>query len=538
MLNEIRRWRVMPDRLRHWAQSAPDKRLFRCGGDWLSVGEVDQITDAVAGALHAQGVAKGDRVAILLPNCEEYVLSILAVAKLGAIQVPLNIYLKGEFLRHQLADSGSSVLIADSSGLAEVAKRRDDLPDLRLTVTVVKDGERTPAGAIPFADIRAADSRCPAVQIAPRDTAAIFYTSGTTGPAKGCAISHGYYAYFPWGWFENDWIRTDDRMLSMMPLFHTAGQGFALVPAILAGAELTIATTFSASGFLDECRRSRATTAFGVGAMGMAILATPEGPADRDNDLRAAIFPPMALSDRTKFERRFGATVVSDGYGQTECNPLAMSPLVQQGELPGSLGKPVPYLDVALVDENDMPVPTGEVGEIVVRPREPMVIFDGYWDNAAATVKSSRNLWHHTGDRARLGEDGRLTFVDRNSDSMRRRGENISSTELERAIAEHHKIAAVATHGVPSPFGEDDVKAWIVTAPGASFTPEELHEFFVAGLPYFAIPRYVEFIDELPVNALGRVTKFELRAKDNSAAWDFEMLNLAVSKGRRRSSSG
>ncbi|WP_037078341.1 AMP-binding protein [Pseudonocardia spinosispora] len=530
-LEELDRWRAVPDRLRHWARTEPDRPFFRCGGDWLSFGEVDRLTDAVAGALAARGVAKGDRVALMLPNHRDGVLSVLALAKLGAIQVPLNPYLKGEFLRYQLADSGATVMISDAAGLAETARLREALPDLAMLVAV---DEPVPLDAVAFDELTRGDLPCPDNQVVATDTMAVMYTSGTTGLPKGCVLSHGYYMFLPRGWFANGWYLPEDRLLTAMPMFHIAGQGMTLMASLLAGLPVTFLPSFSASGFLDECRESGATAAFGVGPMGMAVLATPEAGTDRDHRLRISIFPPMPAPQRQRFEQRFGVPVVSEAYGQTECNPITQSPVDQQSARTGSLGRPVPWLDVRLVDEKEEPVPDGEPGEVVIRPREPMVMFDGYWNNPAATVAVSRGLWHHTGDTARRDEDGYLVFFDRKKDSIRRRGENISCAEVEATIVRHPKIAAVATHAVPSPLGEDDLKAWIVTAEGARFTAPELHEFLAAELPYFAVPRYVQFTPALPVNALGRVQKFRLREQDNTDAWDFDSLGLVIARDRRR----
>ncbi len=533
-LAEFEKWRVVPDRLRYWAASDPDRPFFRCEGRWYSFAEADFISAAVAGGLRERGIRQGDRVAVLLPNCEDNVFAILALARLGAIQVPLNIYLRGEFLRHQLADCEAKALITDPAGLAEWARIRHELPGLSLTVVSAHDG-CAHDDVIAFGDLRNSDAAPGHVVIHPRDTLAIMYTSGTTGPSKGCVLSHGYYMFLPRGWFANDWYRPDDRLLTATPLFHISSQGMTLMSALLGGMPLTLLPAFSASGFMHECRTAGATAAFGVGPMGAAILATPHTPADRDHDLRVAIFPPMTAPARAEFTCRFGVPVVSDGYGQTECNPITQSPLAEQSPQTGSIGRPVPWLDVRLVDDDDMPVPPGAAGEIVVRPREPGVMFDGYWNNPQATVAVSRDLWHHTGDIARLGDDGYFIYVDRKKDSMRRRGENVSSVELENAIARHPRIAAAATHAVPSPLGEDDIKAWIVLADGAEeFGPEELHRFFAASLPYFAIPRYVEFIEALPVNALGRVLKYKLRERPLAAGWDFEELQLSVDKEARR----
>lgn len=526
--------RIASEHLRLWASAEANRPFFNCGGDWYSFGEAESISAAVAGGLRSLGIVKGDRVAVLLPNCDANVLAILALARLGAIQVPLNIYLRGEFLLHQLVDSQARALITDAAGFGELDKIRDRLNGLDFVV-VVSDDDTLNGNAVAFHELRNSGANAPDVAIDPRDAMAIMYTSGTTGPSKGCILSHGYYISLPRGWFLNDWYRTDDRLLTATPLFHISGQGMTLMSAILGGMPLTLLQEFSASRFIEECNRAQATAAFGVGPMGAAILATPERPVDRDHDLRVAIFPPMAPPARAEFTRRFGVPVVSGGYGQTECNPITQSPLTDQDQPSGSLGLPVPWLDVRLVDDDDIPVRQGEVGEIVVRPREPMVMYDGYWRNPAATLAASRDLWHHTGDYARQNDDGYLIYVDRKRDAMRRRGENVSSIEVENAIRKHPQISAVAAHGVPSPLGEDDIKVWIVLEPDAAgFTPEALHKYLAENLPYFAIPRYVEFTDALPVNALGRVLKYQLRARPPAGGWDFEELKLTVDKAARR----
>ncbi len=531
-LEEINHCRVVPQRLRHWARTEPDRPFFRCGGGWFSFGETDRLTDAIGGGLAARGVGKGDRVAIMLPNCEANVLAVLALAKLGAIQLPINPFLKGEFLRHQLADSGTTTLISDAAGLTEASLLRLALPELQLLIAVGDPSAL--AGTVPFGELRDSGLTCPDNAVAARDAMVIMYTSGTTGAPKGCVLSHGYYTFLPRGWFANGWYGPDERPITALPLFHIAGQGMTLMASLMAGLPTTFLTSFSANRFLADCRAAGATAAFGVGPMGMAILATPESPADREHGLRISIFAPMAPAARQRFHDRFGIPVVTEAYGQTECNPIAQSPVDSQGPRLGSLGKPVPWLDVRLVDDDESPVPYGQPGEVVLRPREPMVMFDGYWANPAATVAVSRDLWHHTGDVARLDEDGYLVFVDRKKDCIRRRGENISCAEVEAAIGSHPKVAEVAIHAVPSPLGEDDVKAWIVTTAGQSFTPAELHEFLATELPYFAVPRYVQFTEALPANPLGRVQKFKLREHDNSQAWDFEALGLVIAKNRRR----
>jgi crotonobetaine/carnitine-CoA ligase len=246
----------------------------------------------------------------------------------------------------------------------------------------------------------------------------------------------------------------------------------------------------------------------------------------------------MPIPSQNAYAERFGVQVISETYGQTECNPITGSPIDRHPSKRASLGRANPSLEVRLVDDGGHEVPTGEVGEIVMRAREPDVMFAGYWNQPSAAAVSATAAdeppWHHTGDLARADEDGYLYFVDRKSDSMRRRGENISFLEVEAAILGHPKIAAVAVHAVPSPLGEDDVKACVVLAPGPSFEPAELHTFLRDTLPYFAVPRYVEFLDELPLTPTRRVQKHVLRSRDNAAAWDFERLGLTIAKSDRR----
>jgi crotonobetaine/carnitine-CoA ligase len=243
---------------------------------------------------------------------------------------------------------------------------------------------------------------------------------------------------------------------------------------------------------------------------------------------------PFATEDQERFRERFGATVLSQLYGQTECGAITYARLSERRNL-GSIGRPAPYLDVRLHDDDDLEVPTGEIGEIVVRSMVPNALYLGYWGKPEATVEAWRNLWHHTGDFGRADADGFITFVDRKKDALRRRGENVSSQELERSIAGHPKIVEAAVHAVPSPMTEDDIKACIVLVEGESITAEELFVFFKETLPYFAIPRYVELVAELPKNATLRVMKHLLRERGvTPETWDLEAMGLSVARDERR----
>jgi len=500
----------------------------KCRADWVTFAELDARSDRVAAGLAVVGVRPGDRVAVVLDNCDEFVEIVFACSKLGATQVPLNTFLRGEFLRHQLADSGASTLIADRSGIAA----HDEISDRTIVDRVVSVG-CTVAGAVPFDDLRACADPAPDHTVTPEDIAAVIYTSGTTGMPKGCMLSHRYLTLVPSAYIDSRWVIPGDRICTPFPLFHLSGQTIVLQTALQLGISVIVTPSFSASGFMRTARDEGATMLFGIGAMAMAILAQPVVPAEPQG-FRLSTWIPMTPDAQLEFERRFDTPTICEGYGQTECAP-AMITHIDGERRRWTSGKPVHYLDIALVDDQDWPVPTGQVGEIVIRPRQPEAMYSGYWDDAPATRLAWRNLWHHTGDYARADAEGFITFADRKKDALRRRGENVSSLEVEKAILGHPQIAACAVHAVASRLSEDDIKVCIVPAGDDIPAVEDLFDYFVGALPHFAVPAYVEFLEELPTNALGRVMKHELRARGiTPQTIDLAARGLTVAHGRRR----
>lgn len=537
--DELRRWRIIPDRLRYWSERTPGAPFLRCDSDWLTYREVDERSDRVAAGLAAHGLRKGDRVATVLPNRLETLLTFFACSKLGLVQVPVNTFLRGSFLSYQLADAQAGVVVADEPGVRAVQAIGDRLPEMHTVFQVGGDLVHGPKTVLAFAELSEADGTPPHVDLRMTDLNAILYTSGTTGMPKGCMASHGYYLNVPRAYYACGLARPADTFFTSWPLFHTSGQMIALMIALQGGRPVHFETEFHASTFLagaaDACTGdSTATMIFGVGAMGMAILATPRTEGEREHRIRGASLVPLAQAAQREFQERFGIEVYSEIYGQTECNPISANPWRDDQRRRESMGRVVAGLEVAVHDDDGLPVPPGVVGELVVRPAEPEVMFQGYWGKPEATVEASRQLWHHTGDNAELDADGYLTFRDRKKDSMRRRGENVSSLELERAILAHGSVAAVVVHAVPSPLGEDDIKACVIPADGVEIDPAEMFGFFKSTLPYFAVPRYLELVDEFPVNAMGRVLKHELRARGVGDAWDFEALGLTIARSERR----
>jgi crotonobetaine/carnitine-CoA ligase len=533
---QVRPERVVGDLLRANARLMPEARFVTCGESKFCFAALDARTDAIAAGLAAAGVSKGDRVAIVCANRIEMIELFFAVAKLGAIQVPLNVYLKGEFLRYQLADSQASALVVDAGGRAAVASMLANLQELHLLILL---DDPVPPTAPPGVQVRAYEELVmanspPVVALQPDDLMSIVYTSGTTGQPKGCMLSHGYYTRVARAMGQAEELTVDDVLLTALPLFHGAARMMVLTTGLAHGLPVVIEPEFRPRTFLARAAEVGATIVNGVGAMGAALLATEPSAHDRAHRLRAMSLVPFPVERQARFAERFGVDVCSELFGQTECVPVTWNPLSGPRNR-ASCGRQGTDLEVALLDDDDRQVSPGVVGEICVRPREPLAMFSGYWRKPEATVEAFRTLWHHTGDYGRADRDGFIYFVDRKKDAVRRRGENVSTQELEAAIVMHPSIAEVAAHAVPSEATDDDIKVCLVLAEGKTVVPAELFDFFKEHLPYFAVPRYVEIVAELPKNALARVMKHELRKRPmTDAVWDLEALGFTVARDERR----
>ncbi|KAA1423019.1 ATP-dependent acyl-CoA ligase [Mumia zhuanghuii] len=519
---------ILPARLAQRVEVDPSAHLAGVDGVWITVKEVQDAARRLAYGLHRLGVRPGDRVASIMANRREAVELFFACAELGAVQVPLHVFLKGEFLRYQIADSDPSVLIVDQEAF-DATKKLIAASGIATTLIALDEGD----GSTPrLADLYVAGERA-WEEPTPDSLLSILYTSGTTGLPKGCMIDQGYFLHMPKAHMMFDWFKPTDTSITTLPLYHGFGLS-SLMDALVAGCRVDFESAFSASTLISRACEVGATQLWAVGAIGAALLATPPSDADRDHTIERAVFIPMAPQAQHAFEERFGVDVLAEGYGQTEVLPATMGG-VRPGRDQPSCGKALPWLDVQVVDGDDRVLPVGETGEIVVRPREPHSIFSGYWRKEDATLDAWRNLWHHTGDMGRFDDDGMLYFVDRLKDALRRRGENVSSVELEVALVQHPGIAQVAVHAVPSELSEDEIKACLVLEDGCTFDPTEMFGYFREHLPYYAIPRYVEVIDALPVNAMGRILKHKLRADwDTPETVDFLTLGLSVGRSERR----
>lgn len=503
----------------------PDGPYLDLLGEPYSARRIDTESRRLAGALAALGVRRGDRVASLLENGAPQVLAFFATLRLGAVAVPVNHAYKGEFLRHQLADCGARVVIVqgDLAGrIAEVAG--DGTPDLAAAVVVGEAAvDITAVAAHDYDTVVARAEEVPDVEVAPSDLACFIYTAGTTGASKGCMLSHNYVVCMA-RQISRAWGRTqEDIVWTPLPLFHLNAISICVVGTLLVGGSAAIERKFSVSNFWPAIRRTNATMLSMLGSLAILIANAEDHPDSAGHRLRLCAAAPMPPDTDRIWHERFGCETFSGGFGLTEASLIAALP-------PGVPNRPGgagilndTEFEVALLDDDGLPVPVGETGEICVRPRFPDVMFQGYWNRPVDTLAAFTNLWFHTGDLARTDDDRYLYFVDRKKDSLRRRGENISSFELERVAISFPAVKDVAVHAVPSEISEDEVKVTAVLREDSHATEEDLCRFMADQVPYFAIPRYVEFVDDLPRNPVGRVLKYELRDRGvTDTTWDRE----------------
>ena len=509
------------------AREDADRVFLRFGDDAWTFAAARDAVARLAGGLAGQGVRPGDRVAVMLPNSPAFVLSSLALGWLGAVEVPLNTALKGEVLRHQIADSETSLAIVGADLLDRFERAVPDGPAIARVVV----GDAAPQdGRVPYDALAAAEPVARAA-VDVSTLAAIMYTSGTTGAAKGVEVTHGHAGRFAADWVGAVRFTRDDVLLTPLPLFHSIARTLGVLPTLMLGAQICVVPRFSASRFWDEVARYDPTVVHGIFGIVPILLNLPPHPGERDHRVRSFYIGPSGLS--AAFEERFGIEVI-EVYGATETGVVTV--FEPGGEIrPGSCGRAnSATYDVDLVDDHDRSVADGEIGEFVVRPREPWTMLTGYYGRPRETAEAFRNLWFHTGDYGRRDADGFYYFVDRKKDAIRRRGENITSGEVEQAVNAHPAVAENAVIAVPSELGEDEVMTCIVLHPGQEVDFAQLTAFLDDRLPYFMVPRYFEVLSELPKTANEKVQKVELRRRGNhgvtDATWDREQHGVQLSR--------
>lgn len=492
-------------------------------GQTMSLGELDESASNVASGFKAFGLQSGDRVCLIMAaSCEALELW-FGLARGGQVEVPLNPNSGSRLLRYCIEQSGATVIVCDTEHEPLVRQCIDGLEEVRHLVVV---GEQTP---VQNRDVRAigfhelvSQPEAEMVPVDPMSTAVILYTSGTTGPPKGVKLSHRANINLARHTTELLGYSAADRLYSVFPLYHSNARYCSVMAAIDVGADLLMHRKFSASRFWDTCRDNGITAFNYQGAMMSILYKQPMSDDDTNHQVRVGFGTPCPPEIFEGFERRFGVEL-TEIYGSTEVSIVTDMPPWERKI--GTAGKESTNYHVAVVDEYEDPVPTGATGEIVVRPKHAGWMFDGYDKMPEATEKAWKNLWFHTGDRGRLDEDGFLTFVDRLKDTIRRRGENISSWEIERVASEHPEVSQVAAYGVPSELSEEEVMIAVVPREKQGFQPAELVAHCEGALTSFAMPRYIRVVDALPMTPSQRVEKYRLRAEGVTVdTWDAQDL--------------
>lgn len=512
---------ALPTVLRHHAAKRPD-------AVWLDAPEEQRTwtyaetlasAEAVGRSMLAAGAQPGDRVVIVAANSSQFLRTWLGTAVAGLVEVPINTAYEHDFLAHQVSTVGARLAVIDDV----FAERFVAVGDAAREITkfwVIDTGARQPAidllhehgwEAAPWEELEE-DRRAELPLVRPQDLASVLFTSGTTGPSKGVAMPHAQMYFFADECVSLVRLTPDDAWMAVTPLFHGNAQFMAAYPTLVAGARFVVRSRFSASRWIDQVRQSAVTVTNFIGVMMDFIWKQDPRSDDADNPLRCVFAAPTASSIVAPMRDRFGIEAFVEVFGLTETSAPIISPYGEERP-PGAAGLAADeWFDVELVDPvTDEPVPPGVVGELVVRPKVPFICSGGYFNMPDRTVEAWRNLWFHTGDALRRDEDGWFYFVDRFKDALRRRGENISSYEVETAVLSHPAVLECAVIGVPASTeaGEDEVMAYVVVS--EETTARSIWDWCESRVPGFAIPRYVCFVDELPKTPSQRVQKAKLR---------------------------
>ena len=505
------------------AAALGEQPFLRFEGRTLSFAELDRCVNRTANGLARLGVAPGVGVAIMMPNSPEWLFSYFATQKLGAYAVPVNVALKGEGLRHVLDHSDAVVLVTHPDYVPAVAALRPALPKLREIVVDTTNTTDAPADFRPpegwrtLAELMAAPVTSPGVEVAPGGISSLLYTSGTTGAPKGVVNRYDPGTIAGIRLFGAA-LAPDDVLYTCLPLFHANALSLTSIRSLVCGRQMVLSRRFSASRFWDELRRYGVTTFNALGAMIPILMKQPERPNDAENPVRVVFSAACPASVWAAFEERFGVRII-EGYAAVDGAGFAVFNFGQSPK--GSIGKP--SMAYRIVDEDGSDAPPGRPGELWFRIDDPKRRRVEYYKNEAASEEKVRDGWLRTGDLVSADEQGNLYFVDRKTDSMRRRGENISSWEVEREINAHSAVLESAVFGVPSELGEDEVMAVVVPKEGHVLEPADLVRHCEGRMAGFMVPRYVEIRDALPKTETHRIQKAALKRDGVSPrTWDRE----------------
>ncbi|MFC5973991.1 AMP-binding protein [Halomarina salina] len=513
----------------------------------VSYAELDAVSNAIGNTLAQIGVEKGDNVSVMFRNPLQTAFAIYGINKIGAVYSPINFDYKGDILTYQINDSAPSVLLVEDQYIERINMVADELNTVDHLVVYKTDDGGVPVDdhfeCSTFSAAKDGNTGETEVTIDWSDPASIMYTSGTTGQPKGCVLPYRW-IFGNYSLFRSATIDRGDTIHYSLPLYHVSATYNGLAPALIAGTSVVLWDQFSTSEFWERIERYEATTTTLISVMQSWLMSQPEEPDDHRNSLNKVQMAPLP-ENHVEMCERFGFDLLTGQYGQTECgNPVTgvISPdnadrqtpdEVRRGmnpdeavrvakaldvpvyeEAPGErfIGTSMPLIKATVLDENDEELPPGEVGEFAVRPQRPGVIMSEYYRAPDKTVKAWSNLWWHTGDAVFRDEDHNFYFVDRIGDVIRRRGENVSSMQIQNSINDHPAVTETAVFPVPADEGgEDDIAAIVQHVDGAAVTDADLYEHIEPKLPEFMHPQYIEVVADLPTTETNKVEKYKLR---------------------------
>ena len=538
---DIRRFEIdfmnstLPYLVENRAKELGDKTFFMHQDQRITYRDLDDNVNKVANSLLGMGIKKGDKVCLMMKNSLEFVYSWFALGKIGAIMVPINPTLRGKLLEYIINNSQGTIAIVDNDLLERIKFIEDDIKKIKKIVVVKENPDFN--GKIEFKSVQMMDfenltrgsKAAPGVKINPWDPISILYTSGTTGPSKGAILSHYYYYNTAWSAIYYMRNSEEDVIYSCLPLFHANASMSNCYTALLCKASFAMGKRFSLTTFWDEIASYKVTHTHVMGSILVLLMKQQPKPDDAQNTLKTVNSVPL-IPESLEFEKRFGVKLIGM-FGATETSICIASPF-EETTKPNSCGKSLPQYDCRIFDDTDRECPPGVKGEIVVRGKLPFIQMEGYHNMPEATLNSFRNLWYHTGDWGIKDENGYFYFADRKKDAIRRRGENISSYEVEEVVNSHPAVLESAAIAIKDEvMTEDEVKICVVLKEGLKLSAEELIRYCKDRMAYFMVPRYVEFMKEFPKTPNQKIQKFILRDQGVTAGtWDREQSDIKVGR--------
>ncbi|HYG85421.1 MAG TPA: AMP-binding protein [Azospirillum sp.] len=489
----------------------------------MSYRELDEQSAAVAANLHRLGVGKGDRVACFMHNAPEHLLTWIAASRLGAIWVPLNAGLIGDDLAYTLTNAAPRVLVVSDELAGRVDALEGALPAMRIHVVGTAGRHRS------FAELLEPGGPCPEVPVAAGDPAVIIYTGGTTGLPKGALLPQFAWIAAGLRFVEAYETRPGDVVFSVLTLFHVGGLMLGIMGPMVADIPTVVERRFSAGAFWPRVRETGATIIDPIGTMVTVLAEQHETASDRDHRVRVSLGVvnqiPESIAER--FVQRFGIPFVNV-YSLTETGGVLIVHNKLGSPKPQANGKSWGWAEVCILDDDDIPLPPGSIGQIAMRPCYPHIFMSGYFNDPQRTLESTTNFWLHTGDLGYLDEDGYLFFTGRQAHWLRRRGENISAYEVESVLSRYPGVREVVVVGVPAEKGEEEVKAFFIAEPGAALDPAAIVRWCEGRMSAFKIPRFIAFAEEFPRSVTKReIERHKLKALPNDGVWDRENPSLS-----------